>query len=158
MRLAPERLLERLYAGQFYNEMAVSSELWGSIFRQNRIGDDKTNKRRKLVDKWVTSTYSVIRGRMKFVTVRDLRTSPAQVWNSLSTERELVVTKNGRPIALLTPISDATMEDTIRAMRRALAVNAVKKLQLESARAGHDKTPAQDIEREIRQSRNTRAR
>ena len=65
---------------------------------------------------------------MKFITVRDLRTSPAKVWKTLPEEKEMVITNNGRPIALLTPITDANLEETIRAMRRYHAASA--KLEL----------------------------
>ena len=50
---------------------------------------------------------------MKFITVRDLRTSPAQVWKDLPEEQEMVITNNGKPIALLTPISDRNLEETL---------------------------------------------
>ncbi|MDP2682655.1 MAG: type II toxin-antitoxin system Phd/YefM family antitoxin [Deltaproteobacteria bacterium] len=38
---------------------------------------------------------------MKFVSVRDLRGKSAQLWKTLSAEREMIVTSNGRPIAIL---------------------------------------------------------
>ena len=46
---------------------------------------------------------------MKFITVRDIRTSPAEIWKQLPEEQEMVITNNGRPIALLTPLSDDTL-------------------------------------------------
>jgi antitoxin (DNA-binding transcriptional repressor) of toxin-antitoxin stability system len=66
---------------------------------------------------------------MKFISVRDFRTSSAGIWKKLPVEREMVVTNNGRPIALLTPLSDETLEDTVSAVRKAKAINAVKKMQ-----------------------------
>ena len=50
---------------------------------------------------------------MRFITVRDLRTSPAKIWKTLPEEKEMVITNNGRPIALLTPITDGNFEETI---------------------------------------------
>jgi len=38
---------------------------------------------------------------MKFVTVRDLRLKAAKVWKQLQKEKEMVITSNGKPIALL---------------------------------------------------------
>ncbi len=38
---------------------------------------------------------------MKFVTVRDLRGKTAALWKQLEQEKELVVTSNGKPIAVL---------------------------------------------------------
>ena len=95
---------------------------------------------------------------MKFISVRDLRTSPKQVWKSLSDEKEMVVTNNGRPIALLTPISDETLEDTVRALRRVRAMSAVQELQLASVRKGTDKLTEEEIEAEIIETRKVRRR
>ena len=95
---------------------------------------------------------------MKFISVRDLRTSPKQIWKSLRDERELVVTNNGRPIALLTPISDETLEDTVRALRRVRAMNAVQEMQLSSIRTGKDVPSEEEIEAEIVQTRKARRR
>ncbi len=90
---------------------------------------------------------------MKFITVRDLRTSPAQVWKALPEEKEMVITHNGRPIALLTPISDENLEETITAMRRSRAANAIRNMQLHSVKTGKSKLTDEEIEDEISQSR-----
>ena len=95
---------------------------------------------------------------MKFISVRDLRTSPAQVWKKLTEEKEMVITNNGRPIALLTPISDENLEETISAMRRARAVNAIKNMQLNSVKTGKNGMTEEEIKEEIRQSRKDRSR
>jgi prevent-host-death family protein len=39
---------------------------------------------------------------MKFISVRDLRGNSAEVWKELPAEREMIITSNGRPIAILT--------------------------------------------------------
>ena len=90
---------------------------------------------------------------MKFVTVRDFRTSPAQVWKQLPEEQEMVITNNGKPIALLTPLSDVNMEDTLKAVRKARALNAVKNMQDISLRNGHSSLADEDIQNEISESR-----
>jgi antitoxin (DNA-binding transcriptional repressor) of toxin-antitoxin stability system len=82
---------------------------------------------------------------MKFVSVRDFRTSSANIWKNLPAEREMIVTNNGRPIALLTPLSDETLEDTVSAVRRAKAINAVKKMQEISVSLGNDKMTLEEI-------------
>lgn len=95
---------------------------------------------------------------MKFISVRDLRTSPAQVWKKLPEEKEMIITNNGRPIALLTPISDENMEDTIRFVRRARAVSAIEKIQFNSVKTGKHEMTETEIEEEIRKSRKDRSR
>jgi antitoxin (DNA-binding transcriptional repressor) of toxin-antitoxin stability system len=82
---------------------------------------------------------------MKFISVRDFRTSSSSIWKRLPTEREMIVTNNGRPIALLTPLSDETLEDTVTAVRRATAINAVQKMQEISANLGNDKMTLEEI-------------
>jgi antitoxin (DNA-binding transcriptional repressor) of toxin-antitoxin stability system len=90
---------------------------------------------------------------MKFVSVRDFRTSSAKIWKALPEEQELVITNNGKPIALLTPLSDKTLENTLSTIRQARAINAVKLIQQESLRKGLEKTTMEEIDEEIRRIR-----
>lgn len=90
---------------------------------------------------------------MKFITVRDLRTSPAQIWKQLPIEQEMVVTNNGKPIALLTPLSDVDLEENISAVRRARAIAAVSKMQRISTQRGTNSMTAEEIDREVAASR-----
>ena len=87
---------------------------------------------------------------MKFVTVRDFRTSSASIWKTLPSEREMVITNNGKPIALLTPLSDRNLEETLSAIRRAKAVNAVKMIQQDSMRNGNNEITLEEINKEIK--------
>ena len=82
---------------------------------------------------------------MKFISVRDFRTSSSAIWKKLPSEREMIVTNNGKPIALLTPLTDKTLEDTVSAVRRAAAINAVKRMQEISAGLGNDKLTLNEI-------------
>ena len=93
---------------------------------------------------------------MRFITVRDFRTSSANIWETLPQEQEMVITNNGKPVALLTPLSDKTMEDTLSAVRRARAINAVKLIQQQSVQNGTDKMTLEGINKEIRLSRKSR--
>ena len=90
---------------------------------------------------------------MKFLTVRDLRSKSAQIWKELTDEQEMVITNNGKPIALLTPLSDADLEDTVRAVRKARAINAVKKIREISLKNGTNSMSLDEIEKEIAESR-----
>jgi antitoxin (DNA-binding transcriptional repressor) of toxin-antitoxin stability system len=95
---------------------------------------------------------------MKFITVRDFRTSSAQIWKTLPEEQEMIVTNNGKPVALLTPLSDKTLEDTLSAVRRAKAVNAVKLIQQQSVKNGTDTMTLEEINYEIKTARKKRRR
>ena len=76
---------------------------------------------------------------MKFITVRDLRTTTAKIWRDLPIEQEMVITNNGHPIALLTPLSDENLEESLKAIRQARAINAIKVLQSESIKSGRNR-------------------
>jgi antitoxin (DNA-binding transcriptional repressor) of toxin-antitoxin stability system len=93
---------------------------------------------------------------MKFVTVRDFRSRPGQLWKELAKNDEMILTSNGKPIAMLTPLSDKNMETTVRTMRKARATAAVTALQLQSLRSGNDRMTLQEINGEIRNTRQRR--
>jgi antitoxin (DNA-binding transcriptional repressor) of toxin-antitoxin stability system len=93
---------------------------------------------------------------MKFVTVRDFRTSSANIWKTLPQEQEMVISNNGKPIALLIPLSNTTLEETLSVVRRAKAINAVKLIQQQSIQNGTDKVTLDEINNEIEMSRKTR--
>ena len=59
---------------------------------------------------------------MNFYTVRDLRTTPKSLWETLSAEGEVVITNNGKPTALLVDIADGSFEETVKAIRQAKAM------------------------------------
>jgi len=52
---------------------------------------------------------------MDFVTVRDFRTQPGAVWEKLTQQHELVVTRNGKPFALLTETSPTAVDRDLQA-------------------------------------------
>jgi antitoxin (DNA-binding transcriptional repressor) of toxin-antitoxin stability system len=86
---------------------------------------------------------------MKFVTVRDLRTRPAAIWKYLKKESELVITNNGKPIALLTPLSDGNLEETLRANRKARAGEALGAIRKKAAATGADNFSMDEIAGEV---------
>ena len=95
---------------------------------------------------------------MKFISVRDLRSRSAQFWNQLARERDLVLTSNGKPVAILSAVSEGDLEDSLAAIRRARAVAAVEKMQSRSLAAGMDKLSLDEINVEIRAARKARRR
>lgn len=86
---------------------------------------------------------------MKFITVRDLRGRPGKVWKDLAAEGELVLTSNGKPIALLSSVEDRTFEERLRTLRRAKALQAVASLQGAAARRRPAGIPGAVVEAEI---------
>ena len=95
---------------------------------------------------------------MKFVSVRDLRNKSGQLWKELPEEREMIVTSNGRPIAILATISGSNLEESLSAFRQARAVEAVASLQGRSVEQGTDRMSMDEINAEIKAVRKKRAR
>ena len=95
---------------------------------------------------------------MKFITVRDLRERSGQVWSQLAKERDVVLTSNGKPIAILSAISEDSLEESLAAVRRARAITAVEKMQSQSVAVGSDKFSREEIHAEIRAARKARRR
>ena len=94
---------------------------------------------------------------MKFLSVRDLRGKSAQIWKELPGEREMVVTSNGRPIAILAAITEENLEESLLAFRRSRAIEAVVSLQRSSVEKGLDKISLNEINAEIKSVREKHA-
>jgi prevent-host-death family protein len=90
---------------------------------------------------------------MKFISVRDLRGKSAEVWRELHSERELVITSNGKPIAILSATDEAHFEQSLRQLRQARAVHALKQLQERSVAMGRAKMDEGAIDAEIAAAR-----
>ena len=95
---------------------------------------------------------------MKFISVRDLRGKSAEVWKKLPREREVVVTSNGRPIAILSAVNESNLEESLSAIRQARAAEAVMSLQRRSVEQGTDGITMEEIDTEIRAVRKKRKR
>ena len=95
---------------------------------------------------------------MRFVSVRELRGQSAAVWKTLAKEKDLIVTSNGKPIALLSATSDENLEESLSTLRRARAQTAATAMQQASVRAGTDRLSPQDINAEIDAARRQRNR
>ena len=92
---------------------------------------------------------------MRFISVRDLNTKPKEIWSKIKDE-EVVITSNGKPIALLSAVSEGTLEKTIRMIRRSRALMALEEMQNKSLVSGLDKITDAEIESEIQAVRKGR--
>lgn len=92
---------------------------------------------------------------MKFLSTRDLRNRPGFV-RDLARKEDLVLTANGKPIAILLGVEEDELEETAQAIRQARAQRAVSRMRREAARRGVDKSSPSIIEAEIRAVRSKR--
>jgi prevent-host-death family protein len=95
---------------------------------------------------------------MRFIGIRDLRNKLSQIRDELDREKEIIITSNGKPIAILSAVSEDNLEEQLEAFRQARAVAAVNALQRASARSGADKIALNEINEEIQAVRRERAK
>ncbi|MBU4557072.1 MAG: type II toxin-antitoxin system Phd/YefM family antitoxin [Actinobacteria bacterium] len=95
---------------------------------------------------------------MKFVSVRDLRGKSADIWRDLPDEREMVITSNGRPVAILAAVNESNLEESLAAFRQNRAIDAVSSMQRRSVARGADALTSDDIAAEIAAVREARSR
>ena len=93
---------------------------------------------------------------MQFVTIRDLRLKPGDVWEKLRQQREIILTSNGRPVAVIAGVGENDVEEMLVALRRARAQAVLSRLRRAAAERGVDKLPTAEIETEIAQTRRQR--
>lgn len=94
---------------------------------------------------------------MRFISVRDLNTKPKEIWGKIKND-EVVITSNGKPIAVLSGVTEENLEKTVRAIRRSRALIALEEMQKKSIELGLDKLTDSQIESEIRAVRKSRRR
>jgi len=75
---------------------------------------------------------------MKFITIRGLRANTARLRKDLQQDREIVLTANGRPFALMTPVEPETVEEEVLAIRRARAQAALSRIRAKAKAQGLD--------------------
>ncbi|MDY6950231.1 MAG: type II toxin-antitoxin system Phd/YefM family antitoxin [Thermodesulfobacteriota bacterium] len=95
---------------------------------------------------------------MKLLSVRDLKTKSSQVWKDLPDQKEMVITSNGRPIAILSSVNENNLEQVLKAFRQACAIEALTSIQYESVRKGTDKITLKEMSNEIDTIRSKRKR
>ena len=93
---------------------------------------------------------------MKFMSIRDLRSDTGKLRRELQADREIVVTANGRPIALMTRVGPDTVEDEILAIRRARARAALGRVRTRAKTAGLDRLTMTQIDAIVAQVRRER--
>jgi hypothetical protein len=93
---------------------------------------------------------------MKSLSVRDFRTRPAQARQILSREREAILSSNGKPFALVLSVTEDTLDETVAAVRRARAFQAMDAMQKRSAELGNDRLSLAEINRIVATTRRRR--
>ncbi|MBI3602196.1 MAG: type II toxin-antitoxin system Phd/YefM family antitoxin [Candidatus Omnitrophica bacterium] len=90
---------------------------------------------------------------MQFIGVRDFRNKSVAIWKKLKAQKELVITSNGKPVALLSAVNESDLEQSLKALRRSKAMIAFEVLQKKAAHSGLSRMSLSDINEEIRRHR-----
>jgi len=90
---------------------------------------------------------------MQFITIRDLRNKPAKIQHDLPKEKEMVLTSNGKPIAILTATSPEKVGESLAIIRRLRAMEAVNSMQKRSVEAGTNRITLKEVNKEIAATR-----
>jgi prevent-host-death family protein len=92
---------------------------------------------------------------MRYVSVRDLNTKPKRVWEKVR-EDDVVLTSNGKPIAILSGASEENLDRRIKALRRSRALLAIEDMQTKAGSRGLDRWTDEKVEAEIKAVRKAR--
>jgi prevent-host-death family protein len=95
---------------------------------------------------------------MRFASVRDLRNRPGSVLGDASTSEEIVLTSNGKPVALVVPIRGDRLEQELRVYRQVRAQLAIQGMQNAAKAAGLDSMGTDQIDDVVADVRRKRAR
>lgn len=93
---------------------------------------------------------------MDTLTIRELRNRPGAAQDELARSGELLLTNNGKPVAVMLAVDGSTLDETLEVLRRARGQLALSKLRRQSASLGLDKLTLTEIDEEIRQARQER--
>ena len=95
---------------------------------------------------------------MKFVTARELRVDPGKVWKVLKEESDVVVTSQGKPVAIMNAVEEGDLETTMQDLRRVRNIRLLREIQEKARKSGLSKMTMADINREIQAARKQRKR
>lgn len=93
---------------------------------------------------------------MDFVAVRDFRIRPGTVWKRLKKSGNLLVTSNGKPIAMLRDIEGHDIAEEIKLEALSKGLNAVSRMREHAIREGINALSEKDIGKEIKAVRKHR--
>ncbi len=93
---------------------------------------------------------------MDYVTVRELRAESGKIWERIDAGEEIVVTRNGKPFALLLHTEPNEVEEALRVHRAARFGAVLDRIHAHVEAKGLDRITAKEIEAEIAASRKER--
>ena len=93
---------------------------------------------------------------MDFVTTKELRAESGKVWAKLEAGEEIVITRNGKPFALLVHTEPAELEGTLRDWRQARFDRLLTEQHRRATELGLNQMTMEEIDAEIAAARKER--
>lgn len=90
---------------------------------------------------------------MTYLTVKDLKQT-RNLWRQLSAERELVITRDGKPCAILVEVNADSCDESLAEIRRGLFSSAVSRIR---RNATNQPISSEEIDAVIAESRKERS-
>ena len=94
---------------------------------------------------------------MRFISIRDLKTKLEDILMKTKDE-EIIVTSHGKPIAILSGLTEEYLGKKLQTIRRSRPLVALEEMQKKSLELGLDKFTDSQIEAEIQAVRKGRKR
>ena len=90
---------------------------------------------------------------MKFVSVRELKGKSGMVWKELDQQGDVIVTNNGKPMALLCRVREQELEETLEAWHQAKARLAIDHMRAQAKAKGLDRWDVGKVDAVIAKAR-----
>jgi hypothetical protein len=90
---------------------------------------------------------------MEFIAARDFRVRPGEVWKRLKKTGNLLVTSNGKPIAIMRNIEGHDIAEELKIEACARGINAVSTMRARACRKGLVSLSMEEIDKEITAAR-----
>ncbi len=81
---------------------------------------------------------------MKLQAIKELR-NPKKFEKDLENEKDLLITRNGKPYMLVSLVADRDIEDILASVRKYRAFEAIESLQRQSMASGKDKMTMEEV-------------
>lgn len=94
---------------------------------------------------------------MRFITVRELSTKPRQVWEMIADD-DVILTSNGKPIAIISGVTEERLEKTLKIIRRSRFMAALEEMQEHAVEVGLDRMTDAEINKVVAETRKARMR
>lgn len=91
-----------------------------------------------------------------YLSIRDLREQSSRIFSGNDTEGEYVITNNGKPVAVLTSVSEENLEPVLQYVRRAKLTRTLSEIRKRHQQQPSGPLSELEIVEEVKKSRKER--